>query len=201
MWKLEQQRQKGFSILEVLISLTLIAILTAIIIPSTQYAFRTSLDSFTVSWAGLFREARDHAILKNVVVRVRFDLDKQSYWVEEAPGVFLLDKLSREVQEREESEKEEEEESEEETIFTKSDISKEKQIPEGIRMVSIVSPETKEIIENGLGEIYYFPHGIAETAILNIEDIDGNRRNLTVNPLTGKTKVENGFYLPEGANN
>ena len=199
MRKLEQQRQKGFSILEVLISLTLIVVFTAIIIPSTQYAFRTSLNSFTVSWAGLFREARDHAILKNVVVRVRFDLDKQSYWIEEAPGVFLLDKLSKELQEKEESEKEEG--SGEEAIFTKSDISKEKQVPDGIRMVSIVSPEKKEIIENGLGEIYYFPHGIAKTAILNIEDIDGNRRNLTVNPLTGKTKVENGFYLPKGANN
>ena len=193
------QQQKGFSILEVLISLTLIAIFTAIIVPSTQYAFRTNIDSFTVQWANLFREARDYAILENAVVRVRFDLDKQSYWLEEAPGIFLLEKEYEEATEREETETQENEETEE--IFIKSSITKEKTLPDGIRIISIISPRTKGIIESGLGEIYYFPHGIAETAIINIEDIDGNKRSLAVNPITGKTKVENDFYLPDRESN
>ena len=190
-----KNKQKGFSILEILVSLTIIALFSAILIPSLNYIFRTNIDSFAQNLSILFREARDHAILTNQVVRIRFDLDKQSYWVEEAPKIFLLNKESPINTEEEDADTEEEVlEDPEGEIFTQSSITKEKTIPDGIRIVSIISPRTNTNIEEGLGEIYYFPHGISETAILNIEDIDDNKRNLVVNPITGKTKIENNFY-------
>lgn len=193
------KNQQGFTLLEVLVVVGLIAILSAIIIPDIGQIFRESLEAYVRKSANLFREARDHAMLTSRVVRVRFDLDEQKYWVEEAPGNFLMPtKESIEEKERKLERLSEEERAKYADPFriVKSITGKKKTVPDGLRVSGLLSPRSPQLIEEGVADFYYFPHGIAEAAVIHIENIDGEKRSLVVQPVTGKTKVEVGFYFP-----
>lgn len=191
--------EEGFTLLEVLVTISLIAIISAIVIPDIGQIFRESLEAYARKSSNLFREARDHALLTSRVVRVRFDLDEQKYWVEEADGYFLLPtKKSLEERERKLERLSEEEKSEFSDPFRMVDsITRRKTpVPDGIRVSGMLTPRSAELLEEGIGEFYYFPHGAAENAIIHIENIEGEKRSLVVQPTTGKTKVEVGFYFP-----
>ena len=189
MWK----RQDAFSLLEILITISLIALFTAVLLPNVTDIFRVNLDSFARTEAGLFREARDHAILTSRVVRLRFDLDKQTYWVEDAPGSFLLPETTNErsagIFDKKKKEKGR-------FNLVKLINKKKKVVPDGLRIAAILSPRSPEIIEEGFADVYYFPHGIGEAVVLHMEDQDGEQRSLILNPITGKTRIEVGFYFP-----
>ncbi len=190
---------QGFSLLEVLVVVGLIAIISAIIIPDISQIFRESLEAFARKNSNLYREARDHAMLTSRVVRVRYDLDEQKYWVEEAPGDFLLPtKKSLEEKERKLDRLSDEEKAKyaDPSRMVKSITNRKTPVPDGLRVAGMLSPRSPELIEEGTGDFYYFPHGIGEAAVIHIESLDGDKRSLVVQPATGKTKVEVGFYFP-----
>lgn len=197
--------QSGFSLIEIMVVLALIGLITAIMLPGTTSIFRQSLDSFCRRSANVFREARDYAILSNKVVRVSFDLDKQEYWIEDASGAILLPSVKEQEEENERQEangrikkKRDDEDKKEEPQFRLTrELNKKRQVvPQGLRVASVISPRLKRPIQEGNAEVYYFPHGSSEAAVLHLEDMEGNRRSLILHPITGKTKIVPGFYFP-----
>ena len=81
------------------------------------------------------------------------------------------------------------------------EITKKKEVvPNGIRINEVISPRYKDPIDKGTVDIYYFPHGIAEAAVIHIEDQETIKRSLIVHPITGKTKIEFGEYDPKKEN-
>lgn len=190
---------EGFTLLEVLVTIGLIAIISAIVIPDIGQIFRESLEAYARKSANLYREARDHALLTSRVVRVRIDLDEQKYWVEEADGSFLLptEKMIEERKEKLERLSEEEKLKFADPFrMVKSITSRKTPVPDGIRVAGMLTPRSSQLIEEGIGDFYYFPHGAAENAVIHIENLEGEKRSLVIQPITGKTKVEVGFYFP-----
>lgn len=195
--RLRRRDSSGFSLIEILVGLTLIALVTAIMIPNMTSVFRASLDSYARKAANLFREARDYAILTNRVVRIQFDLDKQEYWVEDAPAAVLLPKKNDVAYEdMSDEEKEKEAKRQKQFQMTKGLTKKKTGIPNGLRIQAVLSPRSQKAITEGTADIYYFPHGIAEAAVVHLEDLEGNKRSLVIHPVTGKTRVHAGFYFP-----
>lgn len=194
-----KRNDRGFTLIEVLVTVGLIAIISAILIPDIGQIFRESLEAFARKNANLFRESRDHALLTSRVVRVRFDLDEQTYWVEDAPGNFLLP-TKKFLEEKEDALRfasdEDKEKYAEPFTLVKSITSQKKKVPDGLRIAGVLTPRSPELIEEGVVEFYYFPHGIAEAAVIHLENSDGAKRSLVIQPVTGKTKVEEGFYFP-----
>ncbi len=189
-----KRKAAGFSLIEVLVAIALIALVSAVAIPSFTYVFRTSTESFSRQLANLLRECRDRALLKDMIIRVRFDLGEQKYWVEEGPSSILL---PPELSDREAKDKERGKEKDSDKKKSNSDgfalvrdLTKDKkEVPNGLRITEIISPRVKKPIAEGNADVYYFPNGTAEAAIIKIEDQDHGKQNLIVHPITGNAKL------------
>ena len=194
----DSDKQKAFSLLEILVAMTLVALFTAVFLSDSINIFRESLESYTRKCVNIFRDSRDQAILNGTVVRIRFDIDNQSYWVEEAPPDFLLPKSNPDAERVPVEDTDDDSIKKPSSPFKLIDriTKKAQKIPEGIRLVSAVSARVQGTIQDGLVEIYFFPHGAGETAVLHLQDEEGNKRSLVIQPITGKTKIEAGFYYP-----
>ncbi len=189
------RNQDAFSLIEVLVVLALIVFISVLVIPNSLTVLRTSLDSFSRRMANTFRESRDYALLTSKVVKVTFDLDKQEYWVEDAPGSFLMP-APKEDKDESEAEKEKKKKAGSPFRLTRELNKNKNSVPSGLSIAEVVSPRSKKAIQEGVAEIFYFPHGMAEAAVIHLEDMDGNRRSLIIHPITGKSQLTVGFYFP-----
>ena len=185
---------KGFSLLEILIALLLVALFSVIAVPTFNSVFRTGSESFAVQTASLFREARDRALLNKSVVRIRWDIDKQEYWAEEGPDSVLIPKAAEKPQTDEEKKK-----AEEESPFHLSrDLTPKKQtLPYGVKIVQLVLPRFKDPVQSGTGDFYFFPNGTGTGGILTIEDFEKKSQSIWVHPLTGTSRIRPGLLTKD----
>lgn len=169
----------------------LIALISAVAIPTLSTVFTVTVEEFTRELSGLFRECRDTALLKDKIVRVRFDLDKQEYWVEEGPSNLLLPAVTEQKTERE---KQDEAEKKSPYRIAKEIMKKPKAIPRGVKLVEVLTPRLKSPVTSGEVDFFYFPNGLAENALLRFEANDGqNRKTLIIHPINGTSKLVDGF--------
>lgn len=185
-------RSEGFSLIEILIVIALIALITAVAIPSFTAIFRTSTESFVRQMASMLRETRDRAFLTDKLIRLRLDLEKQQYWVEEAPSSYMLPKPpERPLSEREREEAEKEESGA--FRLVKEITSDKRDIPKGVRLVEVISPRRKEPFTEGIVDVFFYNNGSADAVILHFEDEEKNQQSLKLHPVTGQSKAVAGF--------
>ncbi len=189
---LRATKSKGFSLIEILIVIALLALITAVGIPSINNAFRTSKESFARKMAITLREARDRAMLTDKLVRLRIDLDNQEYWLEEAPSNYLLPKPpERGLSERE---REAQKQKEESTFRLLKEITSEKvKLPNGLKLVEVISPRSKLPMKEGIADVYFYNNGSADGVAIHLEDDDNVKQSLKLHPVTGHSKLEMGY--------
>ena len=190
------RRCGGFSLLEILIAMALIAIISVIFLPSFTAVFRTTSESFSHKISGLLRQARDRAFLKSKLVRFRVDLDKQEYWLEEAPASYLMTPKVAGIQSL--REKEEAQKKEEESFTIVNDLTKQrKQAPKGVRFVEIINPRLKGSAKEGICDTYFYPNGNADASTVHLEDDEKIQYSIIVHPITGQALAKKGFEEPK----
>lgn len=192
------QKQSGFTLLEILVVIALIALASTIIVGNMGDVIRTTSESFARQAATLIRSARDHALLSGKLVRIRFDLDEQTYWVEDgkASNLLLSEEEERALKEKLDQ-KEWKAHERAQGFRLVRDLNEKKQVvPNGLRIDRIVSPRYKEPFEKGIVDIYFWPHGFSEAAVIQLRDSQNIERSLVIHPITGKTKIEFGKYNP-----
>jgi prepilin-type N-terminal cleavage/methylation domain-containing protein len=99
----------GFSLIEIIIVISLMAFVYTIAIPQFNLRTGTEIASKLSQIAGDFRNAYDQAVLSGKVYRMVFVFASGDYWLEEAdqPAVFLGDdRLDRDLTETEEKDEE-----------------------------------------------------------------------------------------------
>jgi prepilin-type N-terminal cleavage/methylation domain-containing protein len=188
------KQARGFTLIEIMVTIAIIALITALAVPGLNYAFRTDTEAFARQLSSVFRESRDRALLRRVLVRVNFDLTKQAYWVEEAPAAYLLPSEAEEKKAQEDAGRTFKEDEQESAFRLVKEITPNKRsVPKGIKIVKIISPRFKEPITEAEAQIYYRPNGISDAAILHLEDTDKIQRSISINPVTGFTTLDQGF--------
>lgn len=182
---------KGFTLIEILIVMGLVALITAVAIPSLTNVFRAGAESYARRTALLMRQARDRAFLTNKLVRMRVDIDKQEIWMEEASSSFLLPKLSERISDR--SDRDDKIKKQDEAFQLSKELTREKQpVPKGIKITEVVSPRQKDPIKEGMADVYFFSNGNADGATIRFDSEEKTSQIVTLNPVTGQSRITAG---------
>jgi general secretion pathway protein H len=184
-------KQRGFSLVEILIVIGLLAIIVGTGVPAFTSAFRASKESFARKMALLLRETRDRAMLNDKLIRLRIDFDKQEYWLEEAPSNYMIGKPpARSLSERDQEELTKKEAN---TFRLLKELTPEKVVmPQGLKITEVRTPRAKAVITGGQTDVYFFNSGSTDGATILFEDEDNLKYRLILHPITGHSRLEDG---------
>jgi len=189
-------RESGFSLIEILIVLGLLALITTVAIPSLTGAFRTSTDTFARQTSLIMGQARDRAMLTDKLIRLHIDFEKQTMSLEEAPSNYLVPKApDRPLSGRE---KEEFEKKESAAYRPVTEIMKEpRALPKELRIVQVTTPRQKKPVTEGVVDIYFFNNGHTDGATIYLKSDEDVYQAIVLHPVTGMSRLEQ--KRPEGS--
>jgi len=179
---------QGFSLIEILIVLGLLALVTTVALPGITGAFRTGADAFARQTALVLGQARDRAMLADKLIRLRIDFEKQTMTLEEAPSNYLVPKApERPLSGRE---KEEFEKLESEAYAPVATIMKEpRALPKELKIIQVDSPRLKKPATEGLVDIYFFNNGHTDAATIYIKSDEDVYQAIILHPVTGMSRL------------
>ncbi len=213
---------RGFTLIEVMIVLVIVALVTVMTVVGLRSLFKTDLRATAARMAGTIRYLFDRASTTGRVHRLVLDFDNGKYWAEESDDnfVFGAGKETEESRKKEAEKIAKEEESkrraaEQESFFGSSIPSKYLPKPfipkrakfeafretavrpitlkSGVVVADLYTPRLLKPLSEGKGYIYFFPMGMTEAAVIHLSDGKDAFYTLIVHPLTGRVTVKNSF--------
>ena len=189
-------RRDGFTLIEMMVVIGLIAMIMAVAVPNVGLALRANLDNSNRELATIIRATHDEAVLKGQVYRMAFDLDKRQYWAEVGDRDFLMRSSEQEDEEKRRQERRNDEEKAKfkdpfqlATALTKN----KKSLPKGVKFSDIQTSRSKEPLKTGLAYAHVFPHGFIEKLVIHLKDDFERESTMVVNPVTGKSRLFNRY--------
>ncbi len=194
-----KKRQKGFTLVEMMVVIAVIALIAVFALPKLTNYFKLSLNSATRNIATMVRETYNSTALTGNIHRVVYDLKDHAYWVESGPPNVLLDTAdSKEKDERRKRFKFKNAEPPKPKFSIETTITKKKiALPSGVQFEDVYTEQGPEPITAGTAYTHFFPHGITEQTLIHLQDGEGHKVSLLISPLIGKTTVVNYYIKPE----
>lgn len=201
--------------------MAIVGLMMGVVVSKSGDWFGRNVKMTTGKLSSTIRYIRDKASTENLYIRMIFDFEKNSFWVEATTERFLL--ASKEVTEADAVEVEKEKEIEEDTEETiKGEDGEEETVslikkyrtpkfgavdefllspitlPNGVFLKDVYTSHDKGPISAGQAVIYFFPNGYIEPAIINLKDDDDETNfSVEINPITGLTKVTEEYKAME----
>lgn len=183
-------KNSGFTLVELLIVVALIALIGTMAVPGISNTFKISLQTATREIASTIKETYNASMMTKRVYRIVYDLKEQAYWVEFGPASLALD--TEESLKHEERmnrfKKEKKEEGPSFQMATNITRSK-KSLPRGVTFKDIKTEQAKELATEGTVYTHFFPHGMIEQTVVHLQDNSQHQSTLWVQPLVGRTRV------------
>lgn len=196
---LRDQSESGFTLVEIIVVVALIALITSVSIGGISTYFKVSLDTTTGELASIVKEAYNSAVITGKVHRVAYDIDKKEYWVEVGPTGMLLDsEESRKLDERRKRLIDKDEKKESPFSLEKRLTRKKKSLPTGVIFDEIRTEQSRDWKTNGTVYTHIFPHGVTEKTVIHMKDNSDHKITLVLSAILGKTKQIDG-YIPDDA--
>lgn len=186
----------GFSLIEILVVIGLMALITGVFVPSFTSIFRLKGEGVARKIALMMGEARDRALLADKLIRLKVDFTSQTLTLEEASSRSLVPRPKEgSLTERE---KEELARKEAEAFRPVSEIMKKPlKLPEGLRIIQVSSPRYKKPVTEGIATVYFFSNGSTDGATLYFETDERVKQAVVLHPVTGLSRLE--AKGPEGS--
>lgn len=191
-----RERESGFTLIEMMVVMAIIALMAALAVPSVSNFFQVSLSSTAREMAGVVKETYNSTVVTGQVHRLVYDFKTQSYWVESAMGSVLLDtdesrkraeRKSRFATEKEKEEAEKQRSSQ--FMMAKSVTRKKVALPTGVTFEDVQTQQSEEPITEGKAYTHFFPHGMIEQTVVHLMDTSKHHVSLVLNPIVGKTDM------------
>lgn len=193
---------RGFTLLELMVVLILIAALTMVAIPTIRALTDVNLKSEITKLSGLSMETYGRASISGKTHRVVFDLDNNKYWVEEkTDGVFEIspelgyDEQLKNLQAQRKKDREEGDELEFMPEFKPIDgpLGKEVVLEKNILIYGAWTEQMDNIARSGRVYIYYFSGGFTQVSFVSLAIKGSEDRSimyLSLSPLTGAVTID-----------
>lgn len=186
---------RGFSLIEILVALFLAALIFIAIPSSDESRRHQDLQQAVEDIDRSVRFAGSEAVLRNVIVRLRFNLAKfpVEFVVEYGPKDDLVLPLPREQKSLsiEEAEKEKKRAGQLDAQFTRveefADITRE--LPGEVELLGVATQAQKALQRDGMVSLYFYPTGERDAAIVFFATQD-EIASLEIEPFQEKTRAE-----------
>lgn len=193
---------RGFSLLELMVVVVLLAGLIAIIVPSLQAITGLDIKNEITRMAGLSSEVYALAAISGRTHRIVFDLDKRQYWVEEKTGDLgaISPELGYEELMKSRLVKDEDKDDPINQFLptfkaVDSTLGEKQSLPGDLVFHGAWTEQMTDISRAGQTSIYYFPGGYTQAAFVSLA-IRGDEENslmyISISPLTGAIKIDLG---------
>ncbi len=191
---MKNRNDTGFTLVELLVVVALMAAIGTMAIPSLSSVFKLSLGSTTRELATTVRHAYNAALMTKKVHRLVFDLKERQYWVEVGPNQLLMEtEESRAKAERlrKFSSKDAQEKKDNGPTFSLASYvtRKKNTLARGVEIEDVTTEQSKDPITSGLAFTHFFPHGIIEQTVIHLKDTSNHQATLVIAPIVGRTKV------------
>jgi prepilin-type N-terminal cleavage/methylation domain-containing protein len=208
--------ERGLTLIELAVVITIIAILISVAVPAFKAATDADLKTTAVNISGAARMCFGEAAVKNVTLRLAYDLDKNVWWIEAYPGTYQIMGSEQDLDEFRDKEKEKDEDAkrkkEMEDHFGKASedqaaqanepvpkfvpvkiaFAEPQQLPRGVKFDGIRTPQFRQPIKDGKAYTHFFPNGWAERTLVYLKDSGGATITLEMEPLTGRVILHDG---------
>jgi prepilin-type N-terminal cleavage/methylation domain-containing protein len=216
-----KSRQTGMTLIEIMVVVVIIAMAATGVSMALGAVTRTKLRSSCMRIVAASRFAYNRAIAQGTTVRITFDFSKHTLAIEEAHGKVVLARAGDERVERAEGGGDragvDPWEAAEQRLqnalepsvgtspfatITNADgepIERYQHHPvgDGIQIARLLTPHEPEPRTDGHGSIYFFPSGMTEHSVVQLQKSDGTVYSVEIHPLTGRGRVHNFAYEPE----
>ncbi len=164
---------KGFTLLEILAVMMIIAIVMSIAIPRFGDVFQTNVKGAMRKFTGMVKFCFHESVIKQTHLRLMIDPIKGEYW----PTVLASSGSTGQF-----------------VSMTGSEVIQKKgKLPNGIRFVDVVTPHNIFKIDEKEAFISFFPTGFVERAVVHLGDQSGRFYTLIMQPLTGDVEILEGY--------
>lgn len=189
----EGARSQGFTLIEMMVVMGIIALMGAMIMPSVSSYFSLSLNSATRDLATTTKEAFNSTVVTGKVHRLVYDLKENSFWVESGPPGTLMDtKESKEKEERKRrfgSQLSDKQAPQSEFKMEPSVTRRAVKLPRSVIYEDVVTQYSSEPQIEGRAYTHFFPHGLTEQTIIHLKDSSNHHASLVISPIIGTTDV------------
>lgn len=182
---------KGFTLLELMVVVAIIALMTVTVMPSVGSYFQISLNSAARDLASIIKESYNSTIMTGRVHRIVFDLKENNYWVESSPTFVLLDtKESKERDERRKKNKKNSDEASDSPFSLEKTITRKKMsLPNTVTYEDVMTQQSADPINQGLAYAHFFAHGLTEQTLIHLQDTSNHKLTLVIQPVIGQTDI------------
>jgi prepilin-type N-terminal cleavage/methylation domain-containing protein len=186
--------REGFTLLEVMITLAIIIGVVSMAITNLQPPSR-SVRGDIRNILVIAKRLNQQAQLDGKMYRLAFQFEenKGSYWVESANRRTAANPNPTSTPFGGADEGEEQDPT---SFKLDSTILKKKVVlPEGFRFLKVILIDQDLVFEQGVGYVHFFPQGLADSAIIQIANMDSSLSwTLVVNPLSGNIQLIDGLF-------
>jgi general secretion pathway protein H len=220
---LGKQRQRGLTLIEVVIAIALVAVLTGSMLFGRNMLVGSRMKAAATLIVSSVRFGLTRANTTGKPARLVIDFEKKQVSIEESSTSLMLREKSKdpsagatpassaEAKVRAESERIVEGPRAARPEFSKltgvsgaiEELSAGRPLGEGVELVQVKTEHDEQEITEGRAYIYFWPGGTTERAIVQLKKAGDKEAALTVvlSPLTGRAKIEKGavdFPEPRG---
>lgn len=173
--KSSSRSSQGFTLIELIVVISLISLMLFLAVPRLQDTFRDDPRRKALQWLTLkIQSAKQKALSEHLTQGLHIDIDEALMWW--SNGEMTTDELA---------------EARENGFM----------LPEGIRLIDVEFPESDKIAY-GTVEIFFYPQGYSDKALLHLESQDGRTVSILIEPFLKTVKIfegeagfeETGFY-------
>lgn len=200
---------RGMTLLELIVVMAILVAVIGVSIAGVSRLKSVRLRSETNRMAAAIRHTYNRAAAHGLYMRMVFDLDDESYWVEAADRPVFISKRKREEGEElheklpdpvpadEEEDPEIARARKRRAKYQEDGVIERIKFDNGIEIDGVLTSGQEDVFQSGRAYVHFFPQGFVEPALIYTTDGEGTYYTLRVNPLTGKVARSSGKIDPD----